>query len=114
MCVIWCPSASCTARRDLPLLRDHADLAALSCDWWDCVIDALGDNSPDVLCAGLAAVNRLFDTVTATGASGGAAAAAGRAALRLSSGVGPLLDTWRLLPAHAQVPHCTVLHCAPT
>jgi hypothetical protein len=29
--------------------------------------------------------------------------AAQRAAMRLAAGIGPLMDTWRMLPSHAQV-----------
>ncbi|KAF8065439.1 hypothetical protein HT031_003040 [Scenedesmus sp. PABB004] len=91
-------------------LAASPDLATAGSDWWDAVVDALGDSMPAVLVAGLAASNALFEAAAAGGgdaASGSAASvapAAARAALRLAAGIGPLLDTWRMLPSHAQVP----------
>jgi hypothetical protein len=65
---------------------------------------------PDVLVAGLAATNALFEAAAAgssaagaAGSSTGCVVAAQRAALRLAVGIGPLMDTWRMLHTHAQV-----------
>jgi hypothetical protein len=65
---------------------------------------------PDVLLAGLAATNALFEAAAAGSSAAGAAGsstgcvlAAQRAALRLGAGIGPLMDTWRMLHTHAQV-----------
>lgn len=74
------------------------------------MVDAVGDSMPDVLVAGLAATNALFEAAAAgssaagaAGSSTGCVVAAQRAALRLAAGIGPLLDTWRMLHTHAQV-----------
>lgn len=87
-----------------------ADTAASGSDWWDAVVDSVGDSLPDVVVAGLAATNALYEEAAAassSGSSGGSraavVAAAQRATLRLAAGIGPLMDTWRMLPSNAQV-----------
>lgn len=97
------------------------------------MVDSVGDSIPDVVVAGLAATNALYDAAAAaaagaggggsngggnggsgyygaavgSGSSSGSSAAcvgaAQRATLRLAAGVGPLMDTWRMLPSNAQV-----------
>jgi len=73
------------------------------------VVDSVGDSLPDVVVAGLAATNALYEAAAAAaaGSSGGSntavVAAAHRATLRLATGIGPLMDTWRMLPSNAQV-----------
>lgn len=71
------------------------------------MVDSVGDSLPDVVVAGLAATNALYEAAAAAGSSGGSnaavVAAAHRATLRLATGIGPLMDTWRMLPSNAQV-----------
>jgi hypothetical protein len=77
---------------------------ATSDEWWDAVTDGLADSMADVILASLAATNKLF--VAAGEATRGATAmraSARRAALRVCLVMGPLVDTWRMLPSHAQV-----------
>jgi hypothetical protein len=94
-------------------------------EWWDAVVDGVGDSTADVILTSVACVNKLFaaadpsssgsssnaragpglggGAVAGPGEGAGLAKAAGRAAQRLCVGLGPLLDTWRMLPSHAQV-----------
>lgn len=79
-------------------------LVATNDEWWDAVTDGLADSMADVILASLAATNKLFDA--AASASHGAVAmrtSARRTALRVCLVMGPLVDTWRMLPSHAQV-----------
>jgi len=68
------------------------------------VTDGLADAMSDVILASLAATNKLFESAAA--ATHGATAmrnSARRTALRVCLVMGPLVDTWRMLPSHAQV-----------
>jgi hypothetical protein len=88
-----------------PATRTHpAVLAATSDEWWEAVTDGLADTTADVILASLAATNKLFEA--AAGATRGATAmrtSARRTALRVCLVMGPLVDTWRMLPSHSQV-----------
>ena len=82
----------------------------VSDEWWEAVTDGLADSTADVILAALAATNKLFEA--AETAKHGVTAmrnSARRAALRVCLAMGPLIDTWRMLPSHAQV--CS-LRCA--
>lgn len=84
--------------------RTHAALVATSDEWWDAVTDGLADSIADVLLASLAATNKLFAAAAESGRSATALrTSARRTALRVSLVMGPLVDTWRMLPSHAQV-----------
>lgn len=77
---------------------------ATSDEWWDAVTDGLADSISDVLLASLAATNKLFTAAAESGKSAIAMrTSARRTALRVSLVMGPLVDTWRMLPSHAQV-----------
>lgn len=79
-------------------------LAATSDEWWDAVTDGLADSMADVILAALAATHKLFES--ASSAAHGATTMrtnARRTALRVCLVMGPLIDTWRMLPSHAQV-----------
>lgn len=105
-----CPpvSPSCRARQT-PFLpaRRGVPLAALvaACDeWWEAVTDGLADDKADVILAALAATNKLFQAAeTATHGATAMRNSTQRAALRMCLAMGPLIDTWRMLPSHAQV-----------
>ena len=79
-------------------------LVATADEWWGAVTDGLADPAADVILAALAATNKLFEAA-AEAARGATAlrASAARAALHVSLVMGPLIDTWRMLPSHAQV-----------
>jgi hypothetical protein len=54
----------------------------------------------DVILASVASVNKLF---AAAGSAASLDQAASRISQQLCVGLGPLLDTWRMMPGHAQV-----------
>jgi hypothetical protein len=81
-----------------------AAMAANSDEWWDAVTDGLADSMADVILSALAATNKLFESAgTATHAALAMRANARRTALKVCLAMGPLVDTWRMLPSHAQV-----------
>lgn len=96
-----------TCRTPPPIAAGPAPFAGLvaTCDeWWEAVTDGLADDKADVILAALAATNKLFEA--AERATHGATAmqqSTQRAALRMCLAMGPLIDTWRMLPSHAQV-----------
>ena len=81
-----------------------AALASTSDEWWDAVTDGLADSMSDVILAALAATNKLFESAgTVSHAALAMRTNARRTALRVCLVMGPMIDTWRMLPSHAQV-----------
>ncbi|KAI8464574.1 MAG: hypothetical protein J3K34DRAFT_114028 [Monoraphidium minutum] len=79
-------------------------LVATSDEWWDAVTDGLADSTADVILSALAATNKLFEAAgSATKAVLAMRISARRTALRVCLVMGPMIDTWRMLPSHAQV-----------
>ena len=82
------------------VLGCSAGLATRSIEWWEAACDGLGDSMSDVILASVASVNKLF---AAVGSAASLDLAASRISQQLCVGLGPLLDTWRMMPGHAQV-----------
>lgn len=86
------------------LHASFSGLAATSDEWWDAVTDGLADSMADVILAALAATNKLFESAgSTTHAALAMRTNARRTALRVCLVLGPMIDTWRMLPSHAQV-----------
>ena len=73
--------------------------------------DGLADSMADVILSALAATNKLFDSAgTTTHAALAMRTNARRTALKVCLAMGPLVDTWRMLPSHAQVRRRAMAH----